>query len=469
MFRTRYRDDVVKSSEIVRMEHCKLQFKDTQANIKVDIDNDYSNQPYTYTPYKFSGAMPFRQCGDNGYVKPSVAQINLKDENNKIIADKDIAVCPRVQVPVYFTADRGKAPYTFEYRQVTLDADGHRIEEKSVTTVGDEKEFIIKSPENSQGNTTYVYQLLSVTDSTPYIDDNGIFHDGFTVRYDDTDGCEDLSQSVTIYVNNCTDSDGDGVFDKDDADDDNDGITDTEEQEYCDMPSVLAENSNLQGSGAYKGQLVFFDWGTQKLAQGVSSSVVVNDITYTATVIDFQFDGVSKSDGYHGADIANYPGSFIKDVYNDTGKNEIFKGNLGDIDTKDMGSVRCTFAVTATKNGQPIDALFDMLVFDGESTDKEEEMRITTYRSPLEIFHQEGTPKEGDVLGEGTRRVIIRRSGNSTKPEQTKDKAGTAIYEAKNERMITFEARSIGGGQGFGIALRLEQMMLMTLLLLLIW
>ncbi len=458
MFETNKRvgDLIAGSSEIVRMENCKLQFNDTEANITNQSNNDYSNKPINYTPFVFKGRMKYRACGDNGYVKPSTAEVNVRDDNNENIVAKFKSICPETAENVIFTGDKGKAPFTFEYRMTKLDKDGNQISSvvKKVKTTGTNKEVSVALPANTQKEETYRYQLLSVTDSTPYLDENGDVHDGFTVRFD-TKGCENKTDKVEIFINNCTDSDGDGVFDEDDLDDDNDGILDTDERKYCSMQSVVDANANLQGQGQNKGNILFFDWAGKTLAQGVTSTITVNGIEYTATVTKFEQTGKIVTP-FTGQSLNAYSGSFMQKLYDDTSKNEIFGGYLGSQQNKEFGSVKCTIKVTARKDGKDINALFDMLAFDGESTDPSEELKITSKRSVLKEYDHFGTIQTGQVLGVNTREVIIKTSGNSTRPQQTQDKAGTAIYEAENEHTISFELRSFGGRQAFGVAVCLR-------------
>ena len=226
--------------------------------------------------------------------------------------------------------------------------------------------------------------------------------------------------------------------------------------DYCDNPALPVATTS--GSGNYKSQLVFFNWGSKNLADKPSTSTTVNGITYTATVTDYKLVKGSVSTAYRGYDIktwynANTGSSYVGNamLYNVSGYNEGFYGSVSTTANQST-EIQATISVVASKGGSPYPfAKFDIVGFDMEATALNQELFKMTSNGPITLLEAYGGGPSS-VTGVGTNTVTINNSQTSS----TTSTYGNALYVAVGKNSMTFNVTSGNqGAQGFGAAIRL--------------
>lgn len=218
-------------------------------------------------------------------------------------------------------------------------------------------------------------------------------------------------------------------------------------QTYCNIPNL--PQATTSGIGAYKSQLVFFDWGTKRLANGITASTTVNGITYTATVSSYTIVKGSTAP-YIGQDINTWTGAGVKELYNVSGINEGFY-TTADMPDGFLGNeTQATITVTATIAGVPVNSKFDIVGYDLETTYPGQESIKFSANGPITVLESyNGGPAA--VTGVGTNSVTITNSQSGTSP------FGNAMYTAVGQNSMTFNiVGGSSGKQGFGMAIRLQ-------------
>lgn len=211
-------------------------------------------------------------------------------------------------------------------------------------------------------------------------------------------------------VNACTysDIDNDGVPDHLDLDNDNDGILDKDEM-YCN------QNTNLNPNGGTNaGQYVFFDWGNNTLANGLTSSTTFKGITYTAEI-----SNVSGTGSFTGTDLnsitwAGEPTNSLKKYYNATNKREAFY-SAAYSGTK---TYRVVITAKNANTNNPLPYPIEIAVFDPEGTNSIERLSYTTNGTPFIEIEKFGNAATSVVSsGEGTNGVTYSKTQeNNTYP-----------------------------------------------------
>lgn len=241
---------------------------------------------------------------------------------------------------------------------------------------------------------------------------------------------------------NCTDADGDGVFDQDDIDDDDDGIPDAIEQ-YCSNSSIA--NSNA-GTGTYQDDIYWFNWTDSDFSDGLDNGDTqtfnLSDGTeIIATISNVVNLGNQGGDRYVADDMETWSGAFIHKLYNTAGSAETL--HSGGSNSDDV-----SFAITfsASKNGRVIYP--DYIFVDGESTNGlGEYIKVVTNQGNWQVLENYGA---GAVYtGTGTQTLNITNTESSG--------AGNSIFYAQDATTFAIEINSAGGQAiGFGIYLECD-------------
>lgn len=218
-------------------------------------------------------------------------------------------------------------------------------------------------------------------------------------------------------------------------------------QTYCNIPNL--PQATTAGIGAYKSQLVFFDWGSQQLADGITASTTVNGIKYTAQVSGYKILRGTPTP-YIGNDINTWPGAGIKELYSVSGINEGFYTQTAIPGDFLSAETQATITVTATIGGVPVNSKFDIVGYDMETTYPAQESLKFSANGPITVLENyNGGPAA--VTGVGTNSVTITNSQNGTSPY------GNAMYVAVGQNSMTFNiVGGSSGKQGFGMAIRLQ-------------
>ncbi|MDY3318892.1 thrombospondin type 3 repeat-containing protein [Riemerella anatipestifer] len=248
------------------------------------------------------------------------------------------------------------------------------------------------------------------------------------------------SQSFTVPG---VDTDGDGVADVIDLDTDNDGILDSLEKTFCNLPNN--PTSSASGAGAYKGQLIFFDWSGATLNSStgtISRSTTLNGVTYTATI-----SGFTGNASFNGSDIATWPGAGIKELYN-LGGGTFKEGFYSPMNTS-LPNRKASFNVTFTSSDPSIK--FQIIPLDMEATSLgKETITFKTNGTPFSFL--ESNNLSYVIEGEGTNTLVYRNTNmqSDTTPN------GNALFTTEATMLnVTLEWMDGGmGGQGVAFAIR---------------
>ncbi|ADQ82671.1 thrombospondin type 3 repeat-containing protein [Riemerella anatipestifer] len=247
------------------------------------------------------------------------------------------------------------------------------------------------------------------------------------------------------FFSQSIDSDGDGVADIIDLDSDNDGIPDSIEKKFCNLPNN--PTSSATGTGAYKGQLVFFDWSGATLNSTtgtISRSTTLNGVTYTATI-----SGFTGNTSFVGNDIDAWAGnSGIAGLYNFGGA--AFREGFYSKPEPLNPNRKASFNVTFTSSDPRI--RFQIIPMDTETTFLDiERIIFRTNGTPFSFLEDNGAAYT--ITGVGTQTLVYT---NTEQQRTASGRYGNALFASDATVLnVTMEWINGGkGGQGVAFAIR---------------